>query len=168
MKPSYQTLAVAFGLVLLAWIGCFSGGMPSLIRPLPMMTTIPAFVLSSPPFRSSSYLFAVLVPALLFIAWHPGLFRGKCEIPIRTFVLLTVLSILSVIYFVSGWNDGKQYQGREYTIVICAMNVVWLVSLWILLYGAYRLRVFKTNLLFHAVLFAWLAWYGFPYLGELP
>jgi hypothetical protein len=53
-------------------------------------------------------------------------------------------------------------------MAICAINVAWLVSLWTILYSASKMRSFKTNLLFHAVLFAWLAWYAFPYLGELP
>jgi hypothetical protein len=137
---------------------------------MPEVTIFPAFILASPPFLSPLPLFrlAILIPAILFFAWHPGLFRGKPDIPTRSFALLTILSILSVIYFVTNWHDGKESEGWKYTVAICAMNGVWLVSLWILLYCAFRKRVFKTNLLFHAVLFAWLAWYAFPYLGELP
>jgi hypothetical protein len=104
----------------------------------------------------------------LFFAWNPNLFRGNVNVPKRSWVLLTMLSILSVVYFVSSWRNGNQYQGREYTVAICAENIAWLVGLWAILYCSSRLCSFKANLFFHAVLFAWLAWCAFPYLGELP
>jgi hypothetical protein len=167
MKASYQTVAVAFELVLLGWIGCFSSGMPTLVCPMPTITILPAFFLASPP-SHLPYWLAVLVPALLFFAWNPGLFRGKCQIPRRSWVLLTMLSALSVVYFIGSWRYGNQYQGREYTAAICAVNSAWLVSLWAILYRTSRLSSFQANLFFHAVLFSWLAWYAFPYLGELP
>jgi hypothetical protein len=167
MKASYQTLAVGFGLVLLAWIGCFSSGIPTLASPMPTITVIPAFFLASPP-SHLPYWFAILVPALLFFTWNPGLFRGNLQVPKRSWVLLIALSALSVAYFAGSWRYGNQYQGREYTVAICAVNIVWLVVLWSILYRSSRLSSFKANLLFHGVLFAWLAWYAFPYLGELP
>jgi hypothetical protein len=166
MKASYQTLAVGFGLVLLAWIGCFSSGMPTLICPTPVITIIPAFFLASPP-RHLPYL-AILVPAILFFAWNPGLFRGNLRVPKRSWVLLITLSALSIAYFVGSWSYGNQYQGHQFTVAICAVNIVWLVILWAILSRSSRLSSFKANLFFHAVLFAWLAWYAFPYLGELP
>lgn len=168
MKASYQTLAVAIGLVPLAWIGCCSTGMPTLICPLPLITIVPAFFLASPPFHVVPYQLAVFVPAVLFFAWNPGLFRGNSHIPRRSWVLLIMLSALSVAYFIGSWRQGFQYQGREYTVAICAVNVVWLVILWAILFHGSRLSSFKANLFFHAVLFSWLAWYAFPYLGELP
>jgi len=51
---------------------------------------------------------------------------------------------------------------------ICAINTVWTVAWWAILYRAWRASSFGMNLFFHAMLFAWLAWYAFPYLGELP
>jgi hypothetical protein len=66
------------------------------------------------------------------------------------------------------WGYGNEYQGHKYTEIICAINVGWIAVLWAVLLRASRLRSFGSNLLFHATLFAWLAWYAFPYLGELP
>ena len=164
MKASYQTLVVGFGLVLLAWIGCFSSGMPTLTCPMPAITVIPAFFLAS----FLPYRLAILVPALLFVSWNPGLFRGDTQVPKRSWFLLSVLNVLSVAYFVRSWKYGTQYQGREYTVAICTINVVWLVGLWAILYRSARGSSFKANLFFHSVVFVWLAWYAFPYLGELP
>jgi hypothetical protein len=167
MKASYQTIAVAFGLVLLAWIGCFSNGAPTLICPMPLVTVLPALFLASPP-SHLPYSLVVLIPALLFFAWNPGLFRGKCQVPRRSWALLIILSALIVVYFTFSWRYGNEYQGHKYTEIICAMNVGWIAILWAVLLRASRLRSFGSNLLFHATLFAWLAWYAFPYLGELP
>jgi hypothetical protein len=167
MKASYQTLAVGFGLVLLAWIGCFSNGMPAPFCPMPMITVIPALVLASPP-SHLPYWLAIFVPAVLFFAWNPALFRGKSRVPKRSWLLLTALSILSIMYFVGTWKNGVAYQGRTYTIAVCAANFLWLAGLWDILYSSMRLYSFRANLSFHAALFAWLAWNAFPYLGELP
>lgn len=167
MTASFQTVAVGFGLVLVAWIGCFSAGVPTLICPLPTVTILPAFFLASPPSNLPPKL-AILVPALLFFAWNPGLFRGTLQVPKRSWVLLTILTALSAVYFPFSWRYGNEYQGHKYTDIICAINVGWIAVLWAVLLRASRLRSFGSNLLFHATLFAWLAWYAFPYLGELP
>jgi hypothetical protein len=108
------------------------------------------------------------VPALLFFAWNPGLFRGTLQAPKRSSVLLTILTVLSAVYFPCSWEIWERVSGHKYTEIICSINVGWIVILWAVLLRALRLRSFGSNLLFHATLFAWLAWYAFPYLGELP
>src|SRR5579864_5294912 len=129
MKASYQTVAVGLGLMLPSWIGCFSHGVPTLICPMPTITIIPAFFLASPP-SHLPYRLAILVPAVLFFACNPGLFRGMMRVPKRSWVLLITLTVLSVVYFVGSWRYGNQYQGREYTVAICAVNLVWIGILW--------------------------------------
>lgn len=172
MKPAYQTIIVGFVLLLVAWVGCFSTGGPTLTCPMPIITILPAFFLASPLFPAShmpfSYWLASVVPPALFFTWNPGLFRGGAQIPKRSWVLLVALTVLSVIYFAASWRYGNEYQGRGYTAAICAVNIVWILSLWAIWYRSWRLCSFRANLLFHAILFAWLAWYAFPYLGELP
>ena len=172
MKPLYQTIAVGFVLLLVAWIGCFSSGRPTLTCPMPTITILPAFFLLSPLSPAShvpfSYWLASVVPVVLFFLWNPGLFKGNVRIPKRSCVLLICLSALSFVYFAASWRYGNEYQGRVHTAAICAVNIVWILSLWIILYRSWRLCSFQANLLFHATLFAWLAWYAFPYLGELP
>ncbi len=166
MKAWHQTVAIGVGLVLLAWIG-ISKEVLVPFRPMPLVTVMPAFVLASPP-SHLPYWLAIFVPAALFFAWNPGLFRGKDQLPKRSWVLLTILTVLSIAYFVSSWANGIEYQGRTYTIVICVANFLWLAALWAILYCSARLSSFRTNLFFHSALFASLAWYAFPYLGELP
>jgi len=166
-KFSCTNFAVGAALVLLAWIGCFSSGTPTLICPMPLITIVPAFYLASRSFHSPYWL-GVLLPTTLFFAWTPRISRGQSEVPRRSRVLLASLTVLSLAYFVVSWRDGVQYQGREHTIAVGVVNTIWAVILWTILYRSSRRSSFAINMLFHATLFAWVAWYAFPYLGELP
>ena len=166
MKCRWLTLAVGCGLVVPASNLLLSGA-PTLLCPMPFLTVAPAFVLASLP-SPLPYWTAVVVPSLLFFVWSPGLFRCQTQIPRRSWVLLSVLTALTVVWFIVSWKFGLEYQGHQFTRVVCAVNALWLVLLWLVLYQRWRHPSFTGNLLFHWILFAWLAWYAFPYLGELP
>jgi hypothetical protein len=160
MKSARITFAAGLCLLVPAWIGLFSTGGPTVLSPLPALTALPAMF--------GLAFGAMAVPSLLFFAWNPGLFRGDAKVPKRSYWLLGTAIILSPIWFVIGWKWGLQYQGVRYTYVVCAGNIVWAVFLGVLFAGfRNREASFKTNLLLHWALFAWLAWYAFPYLGEL-
>ena len=160
------TLAAGLGLVAPASIGLLLTGVPTLICPLPALTILPALILSSWP--GQAYRYVVLLPSVLFFAWNLSLFRGKALIPKRSIVLLAITTGLSVVYFVKFWKDGVRYEGSKFTELVCLVNALWLLLLWIMLARRWKASSFADSLLFHWVLFAWLAWYAFPYLGELP
>jgi hypothetical protein len=162
-----RLLVIVAGLSLLipAWIGLFSSGVPTLYAPLPTLTILPAFMLSVWHLQS----LAILVPSVLFFLWSPGLlFRQDTNMPKRTMVLLGFLSVLTIVYFLFEWNEGQHYQGAHYTTVLCLFNAVWLGLLWGVLIHCRRRPSFRGNLFLHWLLFVWLAWYAWPYLGELP
>jgi hypothetical protein len=159
------TFAAGVGLLFPASLGLLITGVPTKLCALPLLTILPAFVLST--WRLSDA--AVLVPVLLFFVWHPGLFRGEARIPPRSYVLLAIVTVLSTVYFIASWKLGLQYQGAEYTRVVCIVNVAWAAVL-VFAFGRTWKNgsSFKTSLFLHWMLFAWLASYAFPYLGELP
>lgn len=162
-----RLLVITAGLCLLipAWIGIFSSGVPTLYAPLPMMTILPAFELS----RWNLQYLAVLIPSIFFFLWSPGLLLNqRPNVPTRTVALLGLLTILAVVDFVVDWKYGMQYQGAGYTIGVGIVNVIWLVFLWWSVIHARRHPSFNGHLLSHWFIFMWLAWYAFPYLGELP
>lgn len=67
------------------------------------------------------------------------------------------------------WKWGLQYQGARYTDSVLALNVIWLAGLRTMSYVCCKREPsFTTSLTLHWLLFAWVAWYAFPYLGELP
>jgi hypothetical protein len=110
---------------------------------------------------------AFAVPTLLFFVWNPGLFRGDAEIPRRSYVLLIVATLVNALWFIVGWKDGLAVQGAGYSYSVCMVNMVWVALLSVMFARSLKAGPsFKRNLLVHWMLFAWLAWYAFPFFGE--
>jgi hypothetical protein len=164
MKSTYWTIGAGVVLVAPAYCGLMLTGVPTLLCPFPTATIIPAFVLSS----SRLEWLAVAIPPVLFFQWNPSLLRGQSTVPKRSLALLTVLTVLSIVFFVGSWEWGLKYQGPRFTYGVCAANFGWLMLLWVVFVRGWRKPSFFNNLLAHWLLFAWLGWYAFPYLGELP
>jgi hypothetical protein len=149
-------------LVVSAWVGLLSAGVPTLYCPFPALTIIPAFWFSQLRFA------VVLVPAILFFLWNPALLNGQSRTPKRTIVLALLLSALTLVEFTFDWNYGVKYQGLHHTVSMLIINLVWLALLSLSTIRSSQQHSFVRNLLSHWILFAWLSWYAFPYLGELP
>jgi hypothetical protein len=161
LKIGITTLAVGCGLVIPASVGLLISSVPTVLTPFPAMTAIPALV--------SSRAIAIVVPSLFFFAWNAGLLGVRSQLPNRSYWLLIIATILSVIWFVVGWRTGLHYQGPNYVHRVLAVNVVWLGCL-ATLFARFRQREVSLKLILalHFLLFTWLAWYALPYLGELP
>ena len=160
-----MTLAAGLALLIPAFLGLLLSGWPTILSPLPAMTLLPALVLSD--FHCSNV--AVAIPMLCFFAWQPGLFRGATAVPMRSYILLAFAILLSALYFIFSWKWGLQYEGSHYTRSVLVVNIALTCVLSFLFFKARRSRpTFKFNLFAHWMLFAWLAWYAFPTLGELP
>jgi hypothetical protein len=165
MKPIWATLICGFLLLIPAWVGLNMFNVSMFLSPLPALTIIPTFLLDAMHLQAV----AMVIPAILFFAWNPGLVQGSHLIPKRTNVLFLIAAVLSVIWFIGGWKDGLHYQGPTYTHLICALNVAWVASLGAFLFLRRKsVPSFASNLTFHMLFFAWLGWDAFPYLGELP
>jgi hypothetical protein len=160
MKSSHLTLLAGFSLLFPALFWCVKQtGFDNICYPYPVLVFVPML------FGLQWASFAV--PPLLFFVWNPGLFRGDAKVPKRSYWLLGTAMILNLIWFAVCWEWGLHYQGVRYTYTICAANILWAVFLGGLLVGLRnRDASFKTNLLLHWALFAWLAWYAFPFFGE--
>lgn len=160
-----MVLLAALALLGTAYIGVFVSGFPTVLCPFPALTVIPVFILSQ---WNLEYA-AVLIPALLFLAWNPQLIRGEGKIPKRSLILLVLLVVLTAVDLVGDWNGGIKYHGSRYTAVVCSINILWVGFLAL---GFHRTVIktptFRTSLFLHWVLFAWVSWYAFPWLGELP
>jgi hypothetical protein len=111
---------------------------------------------------------AFFVPMVFFFVWNHGLFNGDARIPKRTYVLLIVATLLSPLWFVVNWSDGAAVQGLRYNFSMLGINIAWITALWFM-FARYRKTEpsFKVNLLLHWLLFLWLAWYAFPFFGEM-
>jgi hypothetical protein len=160
-----RTVLAGVLLLVPAAVGLLPTGVPGILSPFPLLTVLPAF------FLADVHLFSavVAVPMLLFFIWNPQLFRGEPKIPKRSNALLAGAGVLSVIYFVTSWEWGLHYQGAHFVIAVALLNVAWFAVLAFGFVWSWRRgSSFNTSLFWHWMLFAWLAWYAFPYLGELP
>lgn len=142
-------------------LGLLGGGAPSVYSPASIVLVLPVFV-GLPPF------FVVALFVAAFLLWRPALFSGEARIPIRTFILLTVAAVLSAVVYASGWSYGIKYQGAFNTGVCLSLSVLFLVGCIAAAWRGRNRPSFPTSLALHPMLFAWLASYAFPYLGETP
>jgi len=109
----------------------------------------------------------LILPALLFFAWNPQLLRGQARTPRRTYVLVVLGVTLGTIDRIISWSYGVRWQGIEYTVFVSAESVACIAALCVLFFRSWKGEPsFGWNLALHWVLFAWLAWFAFPYLGE--
>ena len=163
-----MTLVCGLSLLIPASVGLLLTGVPTVLCPLPNLTVLPTVLLDAYLHRAAVFV-SLFVPAVLFLVWNPQLLRGAAKIPWRSYGLLGVATALSTYWFVVGWQYGLKYQGARYTYLVCAINVVWLLLLWAMfIRKLWSAPSFTANLFLHWALFAWLGWYAFPYLGELP
>jgi hypothetical protein len=110
---------------------------------------------------------ALMFPGLLFFAWNPRLLWGQVRTPKRTYVLVVVGVMLGAANLIVSWSYGVRWQGTEYTLFVEAESVACIAILCGLLFRSWKSEPsFAWNLALHWVLFAWLAWFAFPYLGE--
>jgi hypothetical protein len=159
MKNKLLTIAAGLSLLIPVLFWLFAKEGPTLLYPFPALMFIPSFLLRRT---------AVLVPVVLFFVWNPGLFGGEAKIPRRSYILLIAATVLSVLWFAVGWRDGLAVQGAKYNYEISGINALWMVLLWLVFSWSRKEQPsFRTNLVVHWVMFAWLAWYAFPFMGEL-
>jgi hypothetical protein len=144
---------------------------PSTSSPFAFVSTVPALWIFELDERvwPSFLLFALacLPVVAAFLASSAHLFRHKREIPKRSVVALPVLVLLSVAWFWQGWSYGIQYQGMSHTLYVAVWNAIFIAAALILLLVNGQTPRFGVNLAFHGVVFSWLAWCAFPWMGEL-
>jgi hypothetical protein len=156
------TLLAGLSLLLPAIFFFFNGGdtTDSIIYPHPALVLIPMFL--------GARWGAIAVPTAFFFGWNPGLFSGDSRIPRRSYIFLIIASLLSILWFAVCWKDGLAIQGAKYNHSLLLINAAWLVLIWALFERCRGAEPsYYSNLLSHWLLFAWLAWYAFPFFGEM-
>jgi hypothetical protein len=163
-RATVITILAALGLLIPASIGLFLSGVPTIFSPFPALTVIPALMLAQWHLEYA----AVLPPALAFLLWNPQLLRAEGKIPKRSYVLFALIVVLSAVDLALEWKRGWLYHGPSYTAIVCSINIAWIGFLSLAFRRCLnKASSFQTSLFVHWMLFAWLCWYAFPWLGEL-
>ena len=168
-KNTFLTLLAGLCLVLPSYVAA----PPGLTSPLVLVTILLQVALSwmgqGHWFDETSHNQAVMLmlPPLLFFAWNPRLLYGQARTPKRTYVLVVLGVALGAVNLIVSWSYGVRWEGIGYTRLVSAESTLFMAILCVLfLYSWKGEQSFMWNLALHWVLFAWLAWFAFPYLGE--
>jgi hypothetical protein len=163
MRPRFLTLAagLVLGVVTAQAHGMFGGGSPTALSPVSILLAIPLFL-------GVPFALVVLGFVGLFWIWGAQLFSGDASIPRRTASLVVVTTLLSTIVFATSWKLGFAYQGVTHTVTCAIASAVMLAGCGLLLGRLRKHPSFEGSLALHTLLFAWIASYAFPYLGETP
>ena len=160
---SHLRLAAAAALTsIFAWLGT-RDGTESILSPFPICAYL-SFALGE------DYWSLLLVPVATFVMMN--LYLGRAEvaapIPVRFPLILAVGSICTAFWFAAGWNYGLEYQDAGYVWSLTAINLAFVVGLWTFWFRKRKRATATESLLLGLLLHAWLFWFAFPWLGELP
>lgn len=140
---------------------------PSLVTPLNLIVVAPVLLLA-PTLGSATNIAVAMVFAVLAVIWCIPIVRRGTRIPTRSVVLLVVAGALAIACLAMDYLSGSIRRPTEHAVCVVAISLGWWMALCMLVIMARRRPSISRNLMFHVALFAWLAWYAIPYLGELP
>lgn len=165
---------IALGAICVWFAGYLSvqGPVPTVISPFSVPTIFLAFALLGltesilPP--GASHFLASLPLALIFVVWSFPKFRIQVNLAKRSLILFVVLASFSLVFLFGSWSYGVKFQGFASTFIVFAFNLALISSLAGLAFVGYRTPSKVLTFSFHVLLFCWLAWCAFPWLGEMP
>lgn len=140
---------------------------PTVWSPLNVIGFIPA-IWASLLFSGAAVLARVPLFAVAFAWWCPRVWAGEAVVPKRSQIAVPVAVALSAAAVVFGRDYGLRYQGADYVNTVTVISILWWVSIAGIGLAALVRPSVQRNLWLHVILFAWLAWYAVPYMGELP
>ena len=160
-KPGVLTVICGLTLIVPALLGISTGwGMPTVEYPFPALIILPAFAFGP---------LAAAMPSFLFYWCNPNLFRGETLIPRRSYWAVAIAMVLNCVTFAADWEYDVQSKGAHLVYTVGAINAAWMLALILaLVWNRRAAPSFLRTLFLHWFAFLWLAWYAFPYLGELP
>jgi len=111
--------------------------------------------------------FGTLLIPVAFLLWSLPLWRGEAGIPKRSRNLAIAIFVLSVLWLMFVGQGGVKVQGLFHVIMMQGYNVL-IASLLLLFYRLHRAEPkFGISLAYHGLLFAWIGWCAFPWLGPV-
>jgi hypothetical protein len=146
-------------------------GNPTIVSPCALLPVIPALLFAdslapSWPMWGKSVL-SVMPLALLYWLWSFPNFQVPKVLPKRTIALFVLSVFLSALFFWDSWDSGVHYQGYKFLVAMSVLNGAVSLLLGMLLFPILKVPSQGGTLIFTTLLFCWLYWGAFPWLGEL-
>lgn len=144
----------AVELLVLQAFGAFGGGLPTELTPSSMPLVLLYMVGLGP--------LALGIPVVTFWAWGFPLFSGAATFPLRSVVLAAAAFCSSALWLILG-HASEYYDWPLFGVSGGFVFAIVFAIAW-----CRRRPSFLANLLGHALLFAWLGSFAFPWIGEVP
>jgi hypothetical protein len=161
---------ITIGAILVAVMGAMTmiAGLPKLYSPYSFTVVIPALLASGLNLPSPIIRVACVLPLLmLFIGWSFVFVKPPFRITHTQKLIAGLLIVLSVVFNVSSFSYGLKYQGELHTYLMYTYNALLLLGLSLVLWRNTKNPSIYSCVGFGVLLFAWLGWVAFPWLGEL-
>lgn len=155
---NYIYSMLSLGLIPFVFYNIYISHELTVLAPLPLVVFLPIYFLPR--------WIVLLLPSLLYLVWNWKYKATGTSIPVRSKIFLVILSLLSFYYFSNGWSAGVRYQGEWHVKMVLCSNIVFVLFLYLLWVASVLKKNAVICLLFNWVLFVWLCWQAFPYLGE--
>jgi hypothetical protein len=145
-----------------------TAGYPQIYSPYSFTVVIPVFMLYALAVPSPLLLLLASLPnAIFFLLSTRSTAHDNFKIS-RLFTSISVLLVLlSVIFLFVSYDYGVQYQGLHHTLFMYLFNGIFICSLITAYIANNRKPSMNNSLVFRVLLFCWLGWCAFPWLGEL-
>lgn len=88
---------------------------------------------------------------------------GRNWFPPRSWAVVCLLGAASLVFYLTGWPLGIQYQSVRYVLTSGVLGVVLFISAAAL---AYYGKGLTASIAAHTLFVIWMETYGFPYMGE--
>jgi len=163
-------LKVILGLFLVLVVSSLtmSAGYPKIYSPYSLTVVIPLLALNTLGLSGILLVFCASLPkALLFFASTVPTMRGNAKVGRILAGLSAILMLLSIGFLFIFYDYGVQYQGKQHTLLMYLFNATLIgATITVFLVNFSRPTV-NSSLLYSCLLFCWLGWCAFPWLGEL-
>src|SRR5712671_4239055 len=129
-------------------LGAFGDGTPTLATPYPVLLTSLGF-LGVP----VALIAAAIGCSFALVSWR--LDRTAPRLGWRASVALSVVALVSIADFASGWAFGVRYEGLRYVVGCLGISIVAVGALLALLVVNRRTPTLQSALGFYILLFGW-------------
>ena len=160
-RPTVPIVALGIGSIVVAigaCLGSSTDGDPSLSSTLSLPFVLVTWMAAEP-----LWVFPVLSVAG-FIAWTLP-YSERSEESKRSLYAGTLVGILSLVYYGLGYSSELEYQGPDYFYSAAAIGAMVFASAMLLLLRARKKKNPSLRVAGTAILFCWMSWLAFPYLG---
>lgn len=133
-------------------------GNPGALSPTPIYVMILVFI-----FGPAIFVILPALFALQFLALHKRQSFLKIQL-----VFLTIVWVLTPLYFWSSWDYGLRWMGKTHTYTVFALHLSGLVLISLLALAAFLKSSSSLSKTLNILSFFFLFWCAFPILGEMP